>query len=127
MGLHGILIWPDIRPPDIRPISLPDTGYLAGYPAKNKFDLIIKKIKYFLFTFFSFSFIQFFFCFFKFSQFFRLKQFWLTLLTIFTISFMLLPDIKKGQISGATLHTFVDMFLKPEGERGGFVGLRTCP
>ena len=34
LGLYRILIWPDIRPPDIRPIILPDTGYPAGYPAK---------------------------------------------------------------------------------------------
>ena len=33
LGLYRILIWPDIRPPDIRPIILPDTGYPAGNPA----------------------------------------------------------------------------------------------
>ena len=42
VGLYRILILPDIRPPDIWPIILPDTGYPAlsdtgypaGYPAK---------------------------------------------------------------------------------------------
>ena len=64
LGLH--------RPPDIRPIILPNTGYPAIYPAKNKFHLIIC-------IFFenctpvdsSNSFLDLL----KFSQFFRLKQF----------------------------------------------------
>ena len=34
--MYRIVIWPDIRPPDIRPRSLPDTGYPAGYPAGFK-------------------------------------------------------------------------------------------
>ena len=33
LGLYLILIWLDIRQPDIWPITLPDTGYPAGYPA----------------------------------------------------------------------------------------------
>ena len=30
-GWYRILIWPDIPPPDIRPIILPDTEYPAGW------------------------------------------------------------------------------------------------
>ena len=49
--VERILIWPDIQPPDIRPIILPDTGYPAWpdtrYPAKNKFNSIIKKLDIF--------------------------------------------------------------------------------
>ena len=64
LGLHRILIWPDIRPPDILPIIFPDTGYPAGYSAKIlKLNSIIKKLNisflnFFLFVSFNSSFVS---------------------------------------------------------------------
>ena len=53
VGLYRLLIWLDVRPPDIRPIIFPDTGY----PAKNKFYFNVKKSKVFIiFPFISFNF-----------------------------------------------------------------------
>ena len=69
LGLHRILNWPDIRPPDIRPICF--AGYpvsgrisgLAGYPVSGRISgLIVKgfhqktnQLTFFSITFYSFQ------------------------------------------------------------------------
>ena len=39
LGLYWILIWPDIWPPDIQPIILQDTGYLAWPDIRLKISI----------------------------------------------------------------------------------------
>ena len=55
VGLHRILNWLDIRPPDIRPTILPDTGYPAGYLPKNISLVLVKNQVFFTHFFFQFS------------------------------------------------------------------------